>query len=102
MCAVLPVNAALIDKAQEGFVNQGGALQGVIGPFTTQKTRGEPAELSLNKRRQFFERLLVPIAPVDEEACYFLWRRVHDVCLENYNLAHPYTGAGVTTLRRRE
>ena len=64
MGAVLPVDAALVDQPQVGFVHQGGGLQGVVGPFAPQVPAGQALEFAVDQRREALERLLVAIAPL--------------------------------------
>ena len=43
--AVRPVDPALIDQAHEGFMDERGRLQGVIGALAAQVARGKPPKL---------------------------------------------------------
>jgi hypothetical protein len=64
---VLPADLALVDEAEEGFMDDGGALQGVVGSFGAQASTGEAAEFIVDQGHQVFEGMLVAVAPVDEE-----------------------------------
>jgi hypothetical protein len=65
--AVLPPDMLLVNETQVRFVYQGGTLQGVVRPFAPQIPRGQPAQFSVNERCQPVERLLIAIAPADQQ-----------------------------------
>jgi hypothetical protein len=65
--AVLPLDTALVDQAQIGFMHQGGRLQGVVGPLAPQIPRGKAAEFIVDNGRELLERLLLALAPIRQQ-----------------------------------
>jgi hypothetical protein len=48
----LPVNAALVDQFQEGFMNESRWLKRMIAPFAAKKLGGQLAHFIVNDRKQ--------------------------------------------------
>ena len=67
MRAILPVHLALIDELEEGFVDQGRGLKGVVAPLPAQVGGGEPPQLGINRRQEPVERILPPETPLLEQ-----------------------------------
>ena len=67
LCAIVPVDAALIDQAQVGLVDQRGRLEGVSRTLPTQVCRRDPAQLVVDDRRQVLARLLVAFPPIQKQ-----------------------------------
>ena len=65
--AVLPLRRSLSNQAQIRFVDQGGALQRVVGAFAAQMAARLPAQLVVNHWDQRFPRFLVALAPIGEQ-----------------------------------
>src|SRR5262245_46424513 len=70
---VLPMRIPLVDELKVGLVDEGGSLQGVIGPLTTPIAAGQPMQLVIDDRRQFGQGLLVALAPSQEQLSH-MWR----------------------------
>jgi hypothetical protein len=66
VCAILPVDLALIDEPQVDLVNERRWLQGVVSTLAPELTRGGPAELSVDEREQQIERSPVAATPIAE------------------------------------
>jgi hypothetical protein len=64
---VFPLGRLFARQAQVCFVNQGAALEGVIGAFVAQVVTGDAAQLTVNERNELFPRILVTLPPVDEQ-----------------------------------
>ncbi len=67
--AVFPRDALLIDQAKEGFVDEGGALEGVPGTLPAQLLGGDAEEFGVNDGNQLVEGGAVAFAPAQEERC---------------------------------
>ena len=65
--AVLPLRHFLANQAQIGFVDQGSALEGVIGAFAPEMAARYPAQLFVNHGYQRFPCFLVALAPIGEQ-----------------------------------
>ena len=63
MGAVLPLDFRVLDKAEEGFVDQGGALERMIGGLTCHVSLGEPAEFGVDERSKGIESGGIAAAP---------------------------------------
>ena len=63
MGAVLPAHAGGVHQAQEGFVDQGGGLQGVPLVFALHVAAGHTAQFGVDQRRQLVEGGAVAAAP---------------------------------------
>jgi len=57
MSAVFPRSDALIFQAQEGFVHEGGALEGVLRPFRPEINLGQAQELVVDGRDHLVQGL---------------------------------------------
>jgi len=66
--AVLPVDIGMADEAEEGFVDDGGAGQGVAVAFAAELAAGDAAEFSVDERGERVERGGVARAPTLEES----------------------------------
>jgi hypothetical protein len=62
--AVLPFHRPLIDELEEGLVDEGGGLQGVVRALLSEVAGREFPQLPVDLRHQPIERLLLPIAPL--------------------------------------
>ena len=67
MCSILPIDLPLVHEPHVHLVNQGGRLQGVVGPFVSKLARRNAAELRIDKRQQLVERIPVPATPIAEQ-----------------------------------
>ncbi len=67
MGAVLPLHVALVHQPEVSFVNQCRALQSMIGALPAQVPARQTPQFAINERRQVLERLLIALAPVDEQ-----------------------------------
>jgi hypothetical protein len=65
--AVLPLNAALVDESEVGFVDEGRRLERVVDTLGSKVAIRHPLELSVDGVDELVERLLVPIAPAFEK-----------------------------------
>ncbi len=63
MGAVLPLDFRVLDKAEEGFVDQGGTLERMIGWLPCHVSLGEPAEFSVDERSKGIESGRIAAAP---------------------------------------
>jgi hypothetical protein len=66
MSAALPLHAVLVDEAQEGFVDYGGALQGMIGAFASEIGSCETPQFLIYQRHQLIKSFLIALTPVDQ------------------------------------
>jgi hypothetical protein len=64
---VLPLRRVLANQPQIRFVNQGSALEGVIGPFAAQVAARLPTQLTVDHGNQRFACFLVALAPIGEQ-----------------------------------
>src|SRR6185369_3510031 len=61
--AVLPAHCFPVDQADVSFVDERGGLQEMVRALAAHVALGEPVELSMNERREFFEGFLLAVAP---------------------------------------
>jgi len=66
MGAILPIRQVLLSQAHVCFVNQCGALQGMVGTFPLKVASGDSVEFAIDKRHQRIERGLVSVTPAHE------------------------------------
>ena len=66
MGAILPIRQVLLRHAHVCFVNQGGALQGMVGTFALKVAAGNAVEFAVDERHQRIERGLVSVTPAHE------------------------------------
>jgi len=59
VCTILPLHVVLIHQSHIRLMNEGGRLQRVSWLFSTQITRGLPAQFIVDQRHQFIERFLI-------------------------------------------
>ena len=78
MCSILPVTFPLIGKPHVRLVNQGGWLQGVVGPLVAKLSRRNASELGIDKRQQLVERAPIAATPIAEQRRHIA-RREHEV-----------------------
>ena len=71
--AVLPLDPVDIDEPQIRLVDQGGRLQRVSRALAVHVPLRQPPQFLVNERRQLVERLLIALAPCNQELCN--WRR---------------------------
>ena len=64
MGTVLPIHRLAAKQLQVEFVDQGGGLQGVAGPFPLKLPGGQPPQFLIDSREQAVPGILVPVAPV--------------------------------------
>src|ERR1700680_2530673 len=65
--AVWPLRRSLANQAQIRFVDQGGALQGVVGTFAAQMASCLAAQLIVNHGDEGFPCFLITLAPIGEQ-----------------------------------
>ena len=63
MSTILPLWQVLLGQAYVRFMNQRGALQGVIGAFLLKIAAGDAVEFVIDERHQRIERGLVSATP---------------------------------------
>ena len=62
--AVLPADVLLIHHPEVGFMDQGRALESMVGALTAEITLGHAAQLAIDKRHQPLQRLAIAVTPV--------------------------------------
>ncbi len=60
------MHRTVIDQAQVGFVNQGRALQSVVGALTGQTVPRDAAKFFINKGDEGLSGGCIPLAPLKE------------------------------------
>ena len=65
--AVLPVDVALADQAQERFVDEVVSLERLAGALVVEVPPGQAAQLVVDQGHELVERLVVAAAPLGEE-----------------------------------
>lgn len=66
--AVGPSGAGLIDEAEVGFVDEGGAAEGMSAAFLQKEDASDPAEFVIDERDHGFEGFGVAFGPTVEES----------------------------------
>src|SRR6476620_6796275 len=67
MCAILPIDLALVNQSNVRLMDQGRRLQGVIGPLPSKLPRGDATELRVDEWQQLTERGAVATTPIVEQ-----------------------------------
>jgi hypothetical protein len=67
MSPILPLHALAIYQAHVYLVNQGGRLEGVVGPFASHIAMGQAPKFFVNDWGQLVKRVLISIAPGAEK-----------------------------------
>jgi hypothetical protein len=65
--SIFKMPGSLFRQTQVGFMNQLGALDGVIWPLTPEAAVRDPAELIVDKRQECIEGILVAFFPVNQQ-----------------------------------
>ena len=65
--SILPSNCRLVDELQIDLIDQGGAGQRVVRTLAPQGAPGDSPEFTVNNGKEFRERLLTSVAPVDKQ-----------------------------------
>lgn len=65
--AALPVDTGLVDQLHVGFVDEGGGLQGVVGPFAAHVVRRNSAKFGVDDREQLIVCAGCALAGIGEE-----------------------------------
>jgi hypothetical protein len=68
--AALPVDVALADQSQIGFVDECGRLECVALAVATKVAGGPPSELVIHERQKLFLRVRISSRPRLEETCH--------------------------------
>ena len=68
MGAILPVDLTLVNQPQVDLVNEGGGLQGMVGPLAPNLAGGNPVKFRVNERQQLIERGTVATTPGTEQS----------------------------------
>jgi hypothetical protein len=63
----LPADPLAADQLEVRLVHERRGLKRVAGPFPSQVTLRQPAQLAVNERHQLFARHPIPVAPGLEE-----------------------------------
>ena len=66
MGTILPLRQVLLGQAYVSFVNQCGALEGMVGTFSLKIAAGDSVEFVVDQRHQRVERGLVAVAPANK------------------------------------
>ena len=69
--AILPLNPIHIDQFQIRLVDEGRGLQRMLNPLACHVSTGKPMQFAIDDGHQFFQRLLVALAPGQEQLCHF-------------------------------
>jgi DnaK suppressor protein len=79
---ILPAYIFLIHHPQIGFMDQGSALERMVGAFAAQITLGQPMQLVIDKGHQSLQRLTIAITPVFEKLRYLV-RQILSVAISS-------------------
>jgi hypothetical protein len=55
-------------------MDQGRALQGVVGPFSAEMVLGQPTQFAVYQGKQGLQRFLVPALPFQQQLCDLIGR----------------------------
>src|SRR5450631_4456525 len=91
MRSVLPVNQLQIREAQVELINQRRSLKSVAVALSGHAALGCSMQLAINLRRQFFEGLLIAVAP-----CLKQYRDLVSEGLRHTKASEPQGGRAVT------
>ena len=78
--AIAPFDVGSARQSDEGFVDQGGGLQRVIGTLAAQPSGGQPFQLRIHQRDQFHAGGIVAVLHLFEQQRDLIRRqRIHTV-----------------------
>ena len=77
VCAILPVDVALADQAQERFVDEIVCLERLTGALVAEIPSGQATQLVVDQGHELVEGLVVAAAPLREEQRHVVPRLIH-------------------------
>src|SRR5262245_7142391 len=72
--AILPLDASLIDEAEIGVMHESGGLQRMSAILVTHIAASDAVKFVVDERHQLIACCRVALAPIDQEASYFVAR----------------------------